>query len=71
MGAVPSLCALYIDPACASDAFDRELIAARALWQATFSAQSDARKIAPPEASRRPVTPDAETSAALVVWGDE
>jgi hypothetical protein len=71
MGAVPSLCALYIDPACANDAFDRELIAARALWQGTFSAQSDARKIAPPEASRRPVTLDPETSAALTVWGDD
>jgi arylsulfatase A-like enzyme len=71
IGAVPSLCALDVDPACASDAFDRELVAARALWQATFATLSGARKAAPPEPSRRPVTLDADTAAALVVWGDQ
>jgi hypothetical protein len=60
-----------VDPACSSDAFDHELVAARALWQATFAALSEARKKAPPETSRRPVTLDADTAAALVVWGDQ
>jgi hypothetical protein len=71
IGAVPTLCALDVDPACASDAFDHELIAARALWQATFAELSQARRAAPAEASRRPVTLDADTAAALVVWGDQ
>jgi len=71
IGQTPTLCALDVDPACASDVFERELIAARALWQATFVAESDARKRAPPESSRRSVVLDAETSAALSVWGDQ
>jgi arylsulfatase A-like enzyme len=71
IGGVPSLCALDVDPACASDAFDHELIAARALWQATFATLSEARKLAPAETSRRPVTLDPDTAAALVVFGDQ
>jgi len=71
IGKTPALCLLDVDPACANDAFERELIAARALWQATFDAESRARRQAPPESSRRPVVLDAETSAALVVWGDQ
>lgn len=71
VGALPTLCAFDIDPACATDVFDRELIAARALWEATFAAERDARKLTPPDASRRPVVPDPETAAALVVWGDQ
>jgi hypothetical protein len=70
-GAVPTLCALDVDPACVTDAFNRELVAARALWQATFAALSEARRLTPPDASRRPVVLDADTSAALVVWGDQ
>ncbi|HEY8944990.1 MAG TPA: sulfatase-like hydrolase/transferase [Polyangiaceae bacterium] len=71
IGAVPTLCAFDVDPACAADVFDQELIAARALWQATFVAEGAARKLTPPDASRRPVTLDDETAAALVVWGDQ
>jgi hypothetical protein len=71
IGQVPSLCAFDVDPACAADVFDQELIAARALWQATFSAEGTARPLTPGETSRRPVVLDADTSAALVVWGDQ
>lgn len=69
--AVPTLCALDVDPACVSDVFDRELIAARALWQKTFAILSEARRIAPPDASRRALELDGDTAAGLVVWGDE
>lgn len=70
IGAVPTLCAFDADPACAIDVFDKELIAARALWQTTFRAETRARKLTPGEALRRPVVLDDETSAALIVWGD-
>lgn len=69
--AVPSLCALDVDPACVSDVFDRELVAARALWQRTFAVLSQGRRAAPPEASRRALELDGDTAAGLVVWGDE
>jgi arylsulfatase A-like enzyme len=71
IGRVPSLCAFDVDPACAADVFEQELIAARALWQGTFAAEGAARRLTPGETSRRPVVLDADTSAALVVWGDQ
>jgi hypothetical protein len=67
---VPTLCALDVDPACASDIFNTELNAARALWHETFYAEQAARTVAPPDASRFPVELDDETSSALIVWGD-
>jgi hypothetical protein len=70
-GAVPSLCALDVDPACSGDVFEQETIAARALWQATFSTLSQARALAPPEAARHALVLDPETLASLVVWGDQ
>jgi arylsulfatase A-like enzyme len=69
-GRVPSLCALDIDPACVSDVFEKHIIAARALWQATFWTLNSASKLAPPIASRRVISVDQETVAALSVWGD-
>lgn len=71
IGDVPTLCAFDIDPACAADVFDQELIAARALWEATFAAEQATRSLTPPDGSRRPVIADPETAAALVVWGDQ
>jgi hypothetical protein len=71
IGDVPSLCAFDVDPACAANVFDQELIAARALWHATFVAEGSARRLTPAETSRRPVVLDPDTSAALVVWGDQ
>lgn len=70
IGSVPTLCAFDADPACAIDIFEKELIASRALWQATFAAETRARKKTPAETERRPVVLDEETSAALVVWGE-
>ncbi|HET9959894.1 MAG TPA: sulfatase-like hydrolase/transferase [Polyangiaceae bacterium] len=70
IGSVPTLCALDVDPACATDTFDRELIAARALWQATFRELTDARKLTPKDEVRRVTTIDEDTAAALTVWGD-
>jgi hypothetical protein len=69
-GRVPSLCALDVDPACVSDVFEKETIAARALWQATFWTLNSAAKVAPPPMSRRVLGVDEETAAALAVWGE-
>lgn len=69
-GAVPTLCALDVDPACADDAFDRELIAGRALWQATFARELAARGGTAAASPRAPLELDDQTAAALVVWGD-
>jgi hypothetical protein len=68
-GTVPALCALDVDPACADDAFGRELIAGRALWQATFARELAARSGAV-DTERVPAELDEETASALVVWGD-
>ncbi|MGC4090757.1 MAG: sulfatase-like hydrolase/transferase [Polyangiaceae bacterium] len=68
---VPTLCSLDVDPACVTDVFDRELIAARAMWQSTFAVLSRARSVAPPDASRRATELDPDTAAGLVVWGDQ
>ncbi len=67
---VPSLCAVDVDPACVSDVFDRELVAARTLWQLTFQELSRAAVLAPPDAQRRVGILDEETAAGLTVWGD-
>jgi hypothetical protein len=71
IGSPPNLCALDVDPACASDVADRELIPARALWESTYFALSEALRLVPADTSRRPVVVDSDTSAALVVWGDQ
>lgn len=71
LGRVPTLCALDVDPACANDVFERQSIAARALWHATFAHEDHARALTPPEASRRPLVLDDETAAALTVWGEQ
>lgn len=69
-GKIPRLCASDIDPSCINDALDQRPGAARALWLATFDAvAADARQAAP-LGPREPAELDAETSAALTVWGD-
>jgi hypothetical protein len=68
LGQVPTLCALDVDPACSSDAFDRQTIAARAVFLATYAAEtraSDSRLI-----TKTPATLDKDTRAALAAWGD-
>ncbi len=69
-GKIPRLCASDIDPACINDALDQRPSAARALWLATFDAfAADARRAAP-LGPRERAELDAETTAALTVWGD-
>lgn len=68
-GQVPKLCALDVDPGCAEDAFNREIIAGRALWQAVFHDQKLSRGGGPAE-PKAPIEVDEETAAALIVWGD-
>jgi hypothetical protein len=70
LGNDPRLCALDIDPACSVDAFADRGIAARVAWLATLA--GEARHV-PKELGTAPRTPaelDAETRAALMVWGD-
>lgn len=70
LGQVPRLCALDVDPACATDAFRERSIAARAVWLGTLAGEG--REV-PKElgtAEREPVELDPETRAALTVWGD-
>jgi hypothetical protein len=70
LGRTPKLCALDIDPACAVDLFSQRSIAARATWLGTFAAESARVPAELGTAERTPVDLDAETRAALTVWGD-
>lgn len=70
LGATPRLCQLDVDPACVNDVFDKRPIAARALWQWTFDATLRKPDTAGMEPMREPASIDAETAAALTVWGD-
>jgi arylsulfatase A-like enzyme len=69
-GKRPTLCALDIDPVCATDVFDQRSIAARALWLATFTAEKAAQKLRVPGIPDQPAELDPATAAALTVWGD-
>lgn len=68
LGQVPILCALDIDPACSSDVFEQQSIAARAVFLATYAAET--RGGASRLVSKTPATLDRETQAALAAWGD-
>jgi hypothetical protein len=70
LGQAPRLCQLDTDPACVNDVFDKRAIAARALWQWTFDAALRKSETAGEEPMREPASIDAETAAALTVWGD-
>ena len=70
LGRTPKLCALDIDPACAVDLFSQRSIAARATWLGTLAAESARVPAELGTAERTPVELDAETRAALTVWGD-
>jgi hypothetical protein len=70
LGSRPRLCALDVDPACATDVFEDRSVAARTAWLATLLGE-DVR--VPKELGSAPRTIaelDPETRAALVVWGD-
>ena len=70
LGKVPSLCAVDLDPACVNDVFDEKPFAARALWLATFRAESAALHATGRPKEKQPAVLDPETIAALTVWGD-
>jgi hypothetical protein len=70
LGRTPKLCALDIDPACAMDRFLDRTIAARATWLGALAAESARLPAELGTAERTPVELDAETRAALTVWGD-
>ena len=70
LGKTPTLCAVDLDPACVNDVFDERPFAARALWLATFRAQSAALRATGRPKEKQPAVLDPDTIAALTVWGD-
>ncbi|MEP7049407.1 MAG: sulfatase-like hydrolase/transferase [Pseudomonadota bacterium] len=70
LGKRPTLCAVDLDPACVSDVFDDRPYAARALWLATFRAESASLHASERPKEKVPAVPDPDTIAALTVWGD-
>jgi hypothetical protein len=69
-GRQPTLCDLSVDPACVTDAYGTRPIAARTAWQWTYEAETTAQSPAMRRFQREPASIDAETGAALTVWGD-
>ena len=70
LGKKPTLCAIDLDPACVNDVFDEKPYAARALWLATFRAESAALHSSSRPKEKQAAVLDPETVAALTVWGD-
>lgn len=70
LGKRPTLCAIDLDPACVNDVFDEKPYAARALWLATFRAESSALHASGRPKEKQAAVLDPETVAALTVWGD-
>ena len=71
LGKKPTLCAVDVDPACVNDVSDERPYAARALWLSTFRAESAAQHATSGRPKDKPsAVLDAETIAALTVWGD-
>ena len=69
-GKTPRLCASDIDPSCINDALDLRPSAARALWLAAFDVATEDARAASRLGPRQHAELDAETLAALTVWGD-
>jgi len=70
LGKQPTLCEVDVDPACVNDVFDQRTFASRALWLATFRAESAARHVAGRPVDKQPAVLDPDTISALTVWGD-
>lgn len=70
LGKKPTLCAIDLDPACVNDVFDDKPYAARALWLATFRAETAALRASGRPKEKQAAQLDPETIAALTVWGD-
>lgn len=69
IGKEPSLCELYVDPACTTNHFSDHPWTAKASWQWTRNELLRMRTINAAPA-REPASIDADTAAALMVWGD-
>ncbi len=69
-GRRPTLCQIDVDPACASDVLADNPLAAAALWQKTYLAETSARARAA-ASGRKPILAglDSDTQAALKVFG--
>jgi len=65
-GRAPSLCDTVSDPNCEIDRLDRMPRAASLLFRMAYDAEAAAQKLRRP---REPATVDANTAAALQVWG--
>jgi hypothetical protein len=70
IGRPPRLCASDIDPSCINDVIDERPGAGRALWLSTFDTAAASIRAAAHLGPRSRAEPDAETLAALTVWGD-
>jgi hypothetical protein len=68
LGRIPSLCASDVDPACLTDLFDKDWLAAPTLWFETARALEPRGGAASPP-GREPASLDPQTLAALTVWG--
>jgi hypothetical protein len=68
LGRKPSLCASDVDPACLTDLFDRDGLAAPTLWFATARVLKSRSEVGSPP-GREPASIDPGTLAALTVWG--
>lgn len=66
-GRPPTLCDLAADPACETNRLETMPLAARSLFRFTYDDEAAARKAR--RATREPATIDADTAAALQVWG--
>jgi hypothetical protein len=69
LGHTPKLCRTDVDPMCVEDRFANEALAARSLWRWTTAELARIRSGAR-STQREPASIDAETAAALTVWGD-
>lgn len=69
-GKVPHLCQQDVDPACVNDVLAEKPIVASALWRWTHRAEEHASGVGRRGGEREPASIDAETAAALMVWGD-
>jgi len=66
-GKVPALCDLASDPTCEVDRIERMPRAGAFLFRLAYDAESAAQKR---RHAREPATVDANTAAALQVWGE-
>jgi arylsulfatase A-like enzyme len=68
IGRRPTLCQVDVDPSCVTDVYAQSPVAGEALWRITFRAEAASlalRGRKPPS----PLSPDADTAAALKVFG--